>query len=158
MRLAVTGHRGLTEATQRLVDAGLRRIIAEYAEGDLVGLSCIADGADSIFAQAILDAGATLVVIVPAAKYRAGLPKAHYPVYDKLFNRAADVICLDYVESTPESYMAASIRMLENADMLLAVWDGMPARGYGGTADVVQAARERNVPVTIVWPSGAARN
>lgn len=79
MRLAVTGHRGLTEATQRLVDAGLRHIIAEYAEGDLVGLSRIADGADSIFAQAILDAGATLVVIVPAAKYRAGLPKPIIP-------------------------------------------------------------------------------
>jgi len=30
--------------------------------------------------------------------------------------------------------MAASELMLQHADQLWAVWDGQPARGYGGTA------------------------
>jgi hypothetical protein len=40
----------------------------------------------------------------------------------------------------------------------LAVWDGKPARGYGGTADVVADAKTRGIPVTIIWPPGATRD
>ncbi|MGV9675297.1 hypothetical protein ACWDSJ_08460 [Nocardia sp. NPDC003482] len=36
--------------------------------------------------------------------------------------------------------------------------DGKPARGYGGTADVVEAARRQGLPVTVVWPEGAERD
>jgi hypothetical protein len=53
--------------------------------------------------------------------------------------------------------MAASEHVLDTVDALVAVWDGRPARDYGGTADVVAAARERGLPVTVVWPDGAER-
>jgi len=36
--------------------------------------------------------------------------------------------------------MRASEHMLTLADELLAIWDGKPARGHGGTADVAAAA------------------
>ena len=52
--------------------------------------------------------------------------------------------------------MEASNAMLSRADRLFAVWDGKPARGYGGTADVVDEARKRGIPVTIIWPEGAS--
>jgi hypothetical protein len=42
--------------------------------------------------------------------------------------------------------MAASKLMVDEADELYAVWDGKPARAYGGTADVVAYARERGIP------------
>ncbi len=54
--------------------------------------------------------------------------------------------------------MEASNAMLDRADRLFAVWDGKPARGYGGTADVVSEARKRGLPVTIIWPEGATRS
>ncbi|WP_231104766.1 hypothetical protein [Haloechinothrix halophila] len=117
-----------------------------------------ADGADTLFARAVLDAGGELVVIVPAEQYRDGLPAEHHPTYDALFNHAADVIRLDHTASTSNAHMAASVRMIDEADELLAVWDGQPARGYGGTADVVNAARERALPVTVIWPNGATRD
>jgi hypothetical protein len=47
--------------------------------------------------------------------------------------------------------------MLDRAEHLFAVWDGKPARGYGGTADVVAEARQRAIPVTVIWPDGASR-
>ena len=40
--------------------------------------------------------------------------------------------------------------MVEHADVLIAVWDGRPARGMGGTADAVAYARQRGVPVLWV--------
>jgi hypothetical protein len=48
--------------------------------------------------------------------------------------------------------------MVDRADRLIAVWDGLPARAYGGTADVVQYARHKGTPVTVVWPQGAYRD
>jgi len=157
--LAVTGHRGLSEETTALVDAALRREISKRADvGPLVGLSCIADGADALFAKAILDNGGALRVIVPARNYRDGLPEDHHATYDALIAEAAEITRLDHVESDSDAHMDASLRMLADADELLAVWDGKPARGYGGTADVVDAARNQGTPVTVVWPADATRD
>ncbi|GAA4857160.1 hypothetical protein GCM10023222_04650 [Saccharopolyspora cebuensis] len=97
-------------------------------------------------------------MVVPAAEYRDGLPEEHHAEYDALFSRAGEVVRLDHVGSTSESHMDASLVMIERADLLIAVWDGEPARGPGGTADVVEAARARGLPVTVVWPEGAARS
>jgi hypothetical protein len=47
--------------------------------------------------------------------------------------------------------------MLTIIDRLVAVWDGLPARGVGGTAEVVADARELGLPVEVVWPAGAWR-
>ncbi len=157
-RLAVTGHRGLSEPTSTLVDNALRSEIGKRADGNLIGLSCLADGTDALFARAILERGGALHVIVPAQQYRDDLPADHHPIYDVLIAQAAEIIELDHVESNSDAHMDASLRMLADADELLAVWDGLPARGYGGTADVVSAARERGIPVTVVWPAGAERD
>lgn len=110
-RLAATEHRSLSEKTTVLVDAALRSEIGKRAEsGPLVGLSCIADGADTLFARAILDHGGTLHVIVPAHKHRDGLPEDHHATYDVLIANAAEIIRLglDHVESDADAHMNAS--------------------------------------------------
>jgi hypothetical protein len=94
----------------------------------------------------------------PVVQYRDGLPEAAPAGYDTLLSAASKVDRLDYVESTEESHMAASQVMLARADRLYAVWDGKPARGYGGTADVVAAAEKRGIPITVIWPEGARRD
>jgi hypothetical protein len=158
MRIAISGHRGLPAATERLINQDIRKQLADYRNGDLVGISNLADGADQLFAQAVVDAGGQLEVIIPAAQYRAGLPESAHAAYDALLARAAKVDRLDRIESNEDAHMEASQVMLTRADHLFAVWDGKAARGYGGTADVVAEARKRNVPVTVIWPEGASRD
>lgn len=153
---AVSGHRTLDAQTTRLVDDAIRAHLSTF-DGDLYGLSCLADGADQIFARAVLDAGGQLIAVVPATEYRDGLPEYAHAEYDDLLASASDVYELDYTESTSESHMAASRHMLADADRLVAVWDGQPARGYGGTADVVAVARDMDVAVDVIWPDGASR-
>ena len=156
-RIAISGHRGLPGPTARLVDEAIRAALAGHAP-DVTGISCLADGADQIFARAVTDLGGTLEVVIPAAGYRAGLPPDSHPEYDGLLARAAAVSRLPFTESTPQSHMAASKLMVDGADELHAVWDGKPARGYGGTGDVVAYARERGIPVHVIWPDGAQRD
>mgnify|MGYP000730496978 CR=1 FL=1 len=153
--IGITGHRVLPPHTERLVAAALREAVGRY--DDLVGVSALAEGADSLFAQAVLDAGGSLVAIVPARSYRAALPDAHRPVFDALLARAVRVIALDHDDPTDDAYMDGGLRVLDECDVLVAVWDGQPARGLGGTAQVVDAAAERHVPVMVIWPAGAAR-
>lgn len=158
-RIAITGHRGLSPEVSRLVDEVIHRELARFASGGkLIGLSCLADGADQMFARAVLDMGGALEVIIPAAQYRDGLPEDCHAAYDELLASASAVQQLNHVESTSEAHMDASTAMLDRADHVFAVWDGLPARGHGGTADVVNHARQRNLPVTVIWPEGATRD
>jgi hypothetical protein len=156
-RIAVSGHRGLPAGTVSLIDAAVRLALGEMAAA-VTGLSCLADGADQIFARAVLDAGGQIEAVVPAMKYRDGLPAGARAEYDVLVARAVTVHRLAFTESTSESHLAASEQMVRLADELWAVWDGKPARGYGGTGDVVAFARGNGVPVRVIWPEGARRD
>ncbi|MFI6993906.1 hypothetical protein [Nonomuraea wenchangensis] len=147
----------MPEETAVLIDGAVRQALAEYGPG-VAGLSCLADGADQIFARAVLDLGGVLEAVIPAKEYRDELPGECHAAYDELLGRAVRTHRLGFVESTAESHMTASARMLDDADVLFAVWDGQPARGYGGTADVVAEARRREVPVRVIWPDGARRD
>ncbi len=111
-----------------------------------------------MFARAVLDAGGELEVVIPALEYRDGLPAGALPEYDALMARASQVHTVPFTESTPEAHMAASEFMVGAADELWAVWDGKPARAYGGTADVVACARDKGLPVRVIWPDGAQRD
>ncbi|MEV0702012.1 hypothetical protein AB0I53_29435 [Saccharopolyspora sp. NPDC050389] len=157
MRVAITGHRELPAETARLVADGLRAEIRDYPAAELVGLTCLADGADSIFARLVLDHGGRLAVIIPACEYRAALPEPHLATFDALCAEASEIVELDYVAAEPQAYLAAGLRMLDTANHLIAVWDGRPPAGPGGTADIVAAARDRGLPVTVIWPPGACR-
>jgi hypothetical protein len=130
----------------------------EEAGPDMTGISCLADGADQIFARAVTDLGGALEAVIPAEQYREVLPADSHTEFDRLLAMAETVRRLPFAEPTPRSFMAASELMVDAADELYAVWDGKPARGYGGTADVVAYARERGKPVNVIWPPGAHRD
>jgi len=156
IRIGVTGHRDLPPGVHGTVTALLRAHLAPYGRG-MVGLSCLADGADTIFAEAVLAAGAPLEAVIPAAGYRDALPEDHHPVYDRLLRQAVLVHRLPHTASTPRSHLAAGRLLVQRCDRLVAVWDGCPARGPGGTADVVAHARSLLRPVSVLWPEGAHR-
>jgi len=41
--------------------------------------------------------------------------------------------------------------VVDHCDVLIAVWDGQPSRGRGGTAEIVQYAQEQMRPIIQVW-------
>jgi hypothetical protein len=139
------------------VERALYERLARLPADVLVGVSSLADGADQLFAEAILALGGSLEVVLPTARYRESLPAESLPAYDRLLARATAVERLDYEDSTSEAYTTAGRVVVHRSDVLVAVWDGHPARGPGGTGDVVAYARERGVPVEVVWPRGAER-
>lgn len=157
MRVGITGHRGLNAEVEERVRTMLGEAVRGYDVAELLAVSCIADGPDAWFAEAVLERGGRLEVVIPATEYRESLPEWHHDTYDTLMARAADVHETGMTESTSEAHQAGSEILVGLVDELLAVWDGKPARGYGGTADVVAYAERNGVPVRVLWPEGAAR-
>ncbi|MEV7598524.1 hypothetical protein AB0O91_14200 [Kitasatospora sp. NPDC089797] len=157
MRIGITGHRGLSAEMEEQVRQLLGSSLASEDPSTLTIVSCIADGPDTWIAEIALAQGAQLEVVIPADRYRAGLPEWHHPAYDRLLESATAVHRTGCTESDEAAHMAGSEILVRRADKLLAVWDGLPARGYGGTADVVAYARQRGVPVEVLWPRGARR-
>ncbi|MGW6270699.1 MULTISPECIES: hypothetical protein [unclassified Streptomyces] len=157
--IAVTGHMDLTEDSVPLVRDALDHLLKRHTDTELVGVSCIAKGSDSLFAEAVLAAGGRLVVVIPSQDYRQRKVKAdHAPLFDRLVEAACEVLVVDHETADRAAYEAANAVLLERADRLVAVWNGEPPSGKGGgTADVVIEAREAGVPVDVVWPHGAAR-
>lgn len=89
-RIAISGHRGLPAPTASLVDQSIRAALAERTP-DVTGLSCLADGADQIFACAVTELGGTLEAVIPATEYRERLPADSHPAYDDLLAQATVV-------------------------------------------------------------------
>ncbi|MFD9880009.1 hypothetical protein ACFWZT_00905 [Streptomyces alboflavus] len=158
MRVGITGHRGLSAEVEQQVRQALAEVVEAYDAAELVGLSCIADGPDAWFAEAALAHGGRIEVVIPAEQYRSGLPDWHHPTYDTLLNRASTVHRTGLDGSDSDAHMRGSELLVDQVDELLAVWDGQPARGYGGTADVVTYAEGKGVPVRVLWPEGATRD
>ena len=141
-----------------LVAEAIRDVLKNHGEDEMVGVSCLARGSDQIFARVVLERGGAIEVVLPATDYRERKVKPdNLTEFDNLISRARVVRTLPFDQTDKDAYMAASEELLDSVDSLIAVWDGNPSGSYSGTADVVAAARERGLPVTVVWPAGARR-
>jgi hypothetical protein len=56
-------------------------------------------------------------------------------------------------ESAKGAYMETGILTADRADVMVAVWDGKPAAGLGGTGDVVDYVRALGKPLIIIDPN-----
>jgi hypothetical protein len=60
--------------------------------------------------------------------------------YDRLLKSASQTEILEKNGSDEQAYFDAGKRMVDLSELLVAVWDGKPAAGLGGTGDVMQYA------------------
>jgi hypothetical protein len=155
-RVGFSGHQTLSAPTRALVRSDLARALA--AMGRVLAMTSLAAGSDQIFAECALAAGGDLTVIVPCDGYEATFENtADLARYQELLNSAADVVTMPFPAPSEEAYWAAGRHVVDAADILIAVWDGRPAGGLGGTADVVRYAEDAGREVLRIWPAGASR-
>lgn len=152
-RIAVTGHVDVSDDVATWVRAALTERLRTEPDPPVRGITCLARGADQLFAQVVLDLKGSFDVVLPARDYPQYMrDHGHDVPFFDLLNRATAVETLDRPTSDRDAYLAASVRMLDRCDLLLAVWDGRPSRGTGDTADVVGQATLRGLPVERIWP------
>lgn len=155
-RIGITGHQRLSLRTEGFVANNIIRILIQY--DNIVGISSLAAGADQLFARLVLTQNGKLEVVIPARDYRETFTNDDdLTVYDSLLSQAVKISELPYYAYSEEAFMAAGQEVVRGCDSLIAVWDGEPSRGKGGTADVVRYAKDIGVPVFVIWPVGVTR-
>jgi hypothetical protein len=154
--IGITGHQNLTTQTSRLIESALRDIIDGSA---VTGVTSLAAGADQVFARVVLELGGKLQVILPSHQYERSFSSSDdLTEFRSLLRKASEVHEMPFDEPSEQAYWAAGQEIVNRVESLVAVWDGHPARGLGGTADVVEYAHKLGKPVTVIWPRGATRN
>lgn len=173
LTLGITGHRALdVDSRERLasaLDALFVRVKVKVAEigrthADIFGegapilnlVSALAEGADQIAAEAALDHGFVLHALLPFDReaYARDFAGAALERFDALLARAGSVWALPSSRAIgSRGYVLAGEATIAQCDVLIAAWDGGEARGPGGTAEIVEAAVRRGVPV-IHLPTG----
>lgn len=157
MRVGITGHTNLTPETAGHVAAELRTLLAA-TDPPLVGVTCLALGADQLFADVALALGGRIEVILPSVDYRdAKVPPSDVAHFDALVAQASDVRTMPFTTADRNAYRAANTAMIAAVDRLIAVWDGVPGGKKGSTGEAVADAIALGLPVTVVWPPGARR-
>lgn len=173
LRVGVTGHR---DAALAAVDrAALEKVVAEVLAqlaqnanqvlqqqpavysgntAKLKLISALAEGADRLVARQALQAGWMLHALLPfsAESYQLDFETAaSKQAFTGLLGVAHAItdLAIDRASAQLTGYEAVGKLLARNTDVLIALWDGEPARGAGGTASVVEMALQEGVPV--VW-------
>jgi hypothetical protein len=158
LRVGVTGHRSIPDesAIARAVDKvlGLIRETSPSADGAppvIEVVSPIAEGADRIVVHAALkypDTRLRVPLPFPKEDYEKDFETADSrDEFESLLERADDVLILPATPTRNGGYEKVGHYVLDNCDVLIAIWDGEPPRGQGGTAEIVAEARERGIPL-----------
>lgn len=156
MRLGVTGHQLLPAGSEEFIRARLEGAMDGLDQ--LIGISSLAAGSDQLFADVVLNRGASLHVVVPCLDYESTfVSRGDLARYHTALRAATRVDVLNFSQPSEEAFFAAGKRVVDIADAMIAIWDGKPPRGFGGTADVVHYARSKAKPVQVIWPGDHVR-
>lgn len=156
VRVSATGHRTLADpaAVAGAVDRALERILAGSPGRGLTLISALAEGADRLAAERALAIDGTRLVLLlplPETEYLETFEsEASRDEYRRLESQAEGGLFALPVLPAEEAFQEHAEHLVGMADVMLAVWDGGPPRGPGGTADVVARAREAGSPLAWV--------
>ena len=154
--IGVTGHQKLAEAERVHAERSIEELL-RGRPAPVIGLSSLAEGADQIFADVLLRSGGILHAVIPCWGYGTTFEPAARENYLRLLAAARSVTTLAYAKPSEQAFDAAGRYIVEQCGLLVAVWNGEPVRGPGGTADAVEHARRLGREVAITWPDAALR-
>jgi hypothetical protein len=173
LSIGITGHRAIAAnpMVSKAVEAAITKVFRTLENGStlfkadkalsgstrfrLKVISMLAEGADLVGMQAALDCGAELMGVLPfdEQSYREGFAGGpSRAVFDNVLSKLSSIVVLGGIVGDDASYELANSEILDRSDVVIAVWDGDPARGPGGTGDVVHDALERGLPVIVISP------
>ncbi|HXN35191.1 MAG TPA: hypothetical protein VN877_03415 [Opitutaceae bacterium] len=151
-----SGHRQLGDAAAvaRAVKAALESLRLE-STGEWVAQSSVATGGDQLFAAQAMALGLSWYAILPMPRteFSSDFTEAEWQAVERALEKAEHVRVIKESGSRNDAYLDCGMETVNGSDVLLAVWDGDPVRGKGGTADVVEYARSIGKPLLIIDPA-----
>lgn len=158
--IGFTGHRnlrGLDEQLRAQVAEELARLEEMAAPGGLVFLGAVAAGADLLIIREIAARGWSWKLCLPRSveAHREETLRTGGRELAPLIDNAIYVEQITGCEQEEAAFYEADIDIVDDCDLLLVIWDGLPdGPAGGGTADVVTYARAVGKPLVWVHADG----
>lgn len=148
-----SGHRQLADAprAEQAIKEALETLRHE-APGEWIGLSSVAIGSDQKFVDQVLGLGMSWHVILPLprAEFQKDFNPDDWADVEQMLTQAEHIRVISENGSREDAYLDCGMETVNGCDVLLALWDGQPARGKGGTADVISYAQSLGKPVIVI--------
>jgi hypothetical protein len=138
-------------AVARAVTGALESLRRE-AQGEWIALSSVATGSDQLFVAQARALGLSWYAILPLprAEFASDFSESEWQEVERTLAHAENVRVITENGSREDAYLDCGMETVNGSDVLLAVWNGDPARGKGGTADVIEYAKSIGRPVLII--------
>ena len=154
LRIGVSGHQQLGDrSTYDFVREQFRVVLRAYQQQgfDLVLYAALARGADQLFVQTALEEHIPFEAVIPCQHYEDIFPTDEArDVYQQLLHHAQAVHHLPADDCSDDAYLAAGEWLVEQCDLLVLAWNGLPPKGRGGTGDVASYARLKQCPFLLL--------
>lgn len=141
MIAGITGHQNLGD--QETISWVEKRLMQEIPKYHITkGLTCLAIGADQLFAEVLEKFYIPYIAILPSDGYKETFDNERaLEKYSLYLAKADNAIRLSFPAPTEEAFYAAGKYIVDYCDILFAIWNGKAAKGLGGTGDVVKYAK-----------------
>lgn len=143
-RIGIVGHRYLANKdTIAFVINGCSAVLRHFQskQMNLVALSALAEGADTLFAEAAVALNIPLQIVRPFKEYATDFStQSARQSYERLRFAASNETELGIIGRSDAAYLAGMHWIVDCCNLLVAVWDGSSAKGSGGTGDAVERA------------------
>ena len=118
----------------------LTRLQHQYASMQILVLSGLAAGADLLAAEVAVERGIAVLGCLPLPKddYENDFTPKQLARFRRILPRCWDVLTVGTSSKRNDNYVDVAGFIAYYCHVLVAFWDGLPARGAGGTADVVE--------------------
>jgi hypothetical protein len=152
LAIGFTGHRSLPdEDKSRQLICGFLERRKTATRGMISGISSVAAGGDLLFTESCvqLEIAFRVLLPMPETEFRDDFDAATWPRAESVLRKATSFEVTGADQPRDELYYECGIATVHQSALLVALWDGEPSRGKGGTADIVAFARKIGRPV--VW-------
>lgn len=149
--IGVSGHQNLgNEATQNFVVYHFRELLNNYQrqKSHLVLYSSLALGADQLFVRIALEQGIPVEAVIPCSEYEAIFhSEEERSSYRQLLQACQQTHLLPNQQCSEDAFLAAGRLIVDQSDIMILAWNGLPPQGRGGTGDIATYARLRGRPI-----------
>lgn len=169
MKIAITGHRpnkldndydlnsSLIQKIKYKIYSVLidKKVLSDHklmycGDGKDALITGMALGIDTLFAKIAVNNGIPFIAAIPDQSQSNRWSKKSKLVYYDLLKKASKIVNVSgEILFKMEHLQQRNEWMVDNCDLLIAVWDGTP----GGTANCVEYAKEKNREIVYIDPN-----
>jgi uncharacterized phage-like protein YoqJ len=156
MKIGITGHQNIKPSDGVWLIMEIEKSIKQMMDIE-EAYSCLAIGADQLFASIVLANNIPLTAITPCKNYQKTFDEKNIILYKKLLNLSAKKIQLDHENKSGKAFLEAGQIVVDNSDVVFAIWDGTNSK-EGGTADIVAIAERMKKKIIHFNPANRTLN